>query len=283
MSTHADYAARAKEDAASGETDAPSGRSFAEDIADGFSRADLAWHLANLDLRNRNRHSRIGRGWFAITQAIGVAGIGTVYGKVFGLPLDVFIPYLASGLVAWALIAGFIGEATGTFVASAPYLTQMRLPLSLFALRAVFRNAVQFSFRATVVVAAFALFGHVPGPEALLALPGVLLVLASGAGLALVGGMLGARFRDLGPFVTAILPFLFLITPIIWMADRLGDARWIVVYNPLYHYVKVVRGPLLGHDDLVTSFAVVSASTVLLLAGGAAVLRAVGRRIVFWL
>jgi ABC-type polysaccharide/polyol phosphate export permease len=99
---------------------------------------------------------------------------------------------------------------------------------------------------------------------ALLALPGLALVLLNGVWISLLFGIICLRFRDVPPVVSSALQIAMLITPLFWPADTLtGVKRFVFVeLNPLYHVVDVVRGPLIGRAPETISYAVVFALAI---------------------
>jgi ABC-type polysaccharide/polyol phosphate export permease len=71
------------------------------------------------------------------------------------------------------------------------------------------------------------------------------------------------RFRDIPQIVASLLQVAFFLTPILWQPTMLSGRRVVVVdYNPFYHFVELIRGPLLGHDPSRLSWLVVAAITV---------------------
>ena len=62
---------------------------------------------------------------------------------------------------------------------------------------------------------------------------------------ALLLGLLSARFRDIPYMIASVTQLLFLVTPIMWSADQIGN-KLIVELNPFYHLIEVIRAPLLG-------------------------------------
>ena len=85
-----------------------------------------------------------------------------------------------------------------------------------------------------------------PGAVALLAVPGLLLVLLNGAAVTLLIGMVSARFRDIPQLINSIVQIVFFVTPIMWKPELLRTRSYIAEFNPFYHLVEIVRAPLLG-------------------------------------
>ncbi len=99
---------------------------------------------------------------------------------------------------------------------------------------------------------------------ALLAIPGLALVLINGLWVSLLFGIICLRFRDVPPLVSSALQIAMLITPLFWPADTLtGMKRFVFVeLNPLYHVVDVVRAPLVGRVPEAASYTVMVALAI---------------------
>jgi ABC-type polysaccharide/polyol phosphate export permease len=111
------------------------------------------------------------------------------------------------------------------------------------------------------------------------------LVCVNIAWINLVLAMVGTRFRDLQPIITALLQLLFFLTPLIWDRGQIaGKAHslWIDA-NPLYHLVDIMRAPLLGGAPATLTMVVV---VVMAVGGWFATYRLFARfrrRIPYWL
>src|SRR6266850_1136109 len=75
---------------------------------------------------------------------------------------------------------------------------------------------------------------------------GLALVVLSAAWVTLLIGMICARFRDVPQIIANVLQLMFFLTPIIWQPGVLPGRQRVIYWNPLYHFVEVIRAPLLG-------------------------------------
>jgi len=123
-----------------------------------------------------------------------------------------------------------------------------------------------------------------PGAIAILALPGLLLVLLNGAFMSLYIGMVSARFRDIPQLIGSFVQIVFFITPIFWPPTQLtGSATIFVDANMLYHYIEIVRNPLLGKPPGAWSWLMVLIATVVGWTIALYVYSRFRRRIPYWL
>jgi len=215
-----------------------------EDLSTGFARWRLAAALARLDIRNRYRGSVLGPFWLSLSTAIMVVALGLLYSTLFTLPLREYLPYLVVGLIVWGLVSQTVTDACESLISAEGIIRQLPLPYTVHALRCVFRNAAVAAHSLPLILVVFAVFGHLPGPEALLALVGLALVAANAFALAIVLGMVCARFRDIPPIVGSVLQLAFFMSPVLWKPELLGDRQVWLPLNPFYTLMETVRGPL---------------------------------------
>lgn len=100
----------------------------------------------------------------------------------------------------------------------------------------------------------------------LVSLIGLILLIINGVWYSIVFGILGVRFRDISEIISAMMGALFFLTPILWMPETAGRGGILgpyLTYNPFYHYMEIVRAPLLGNPIEMFSWIVVLSITVL--------------------
>lgn len=215
-----------------------------DDLATGFARWRLAAALARLDIRNRYRGSVLGPFWLSLSTAVMVVALGLLYSTLFALPLAEYLPYLAVSLIVWGLVSQTVTDACDSLTSAEGVIRQLPLPYTVHALRCVFRNAAVAAHSLPLILVVFLVFGHVPGPEALLALPGLLLVAVDAFAMALILGMVCARFRDIPPIIGSVLQLAFFMSPVLWKPQLLGERQVWLPLNPFYTLMETVRGPL---------------------------------------
>jgi lipopolysaccharide transport system permease protein len=93
----------------------------------------------------------------------------------------------------------------------------------------------------------------------------------------------GARFRDLGPSIDALMPVIFFLTPILYKkSDVVSSAAWFD-YNPIATLFSLVKNPLLSLPIAELDYLKM---VIFALVGWMVVLTVFGRckkQIVFWI
>ena len=114
---------------------------------------------------------------------------------------------------------------------------------------------------------------------------GLGILVLSVSGLALILAVISARFRDVPPIVNSVVTVAFYLTPVIWMADNLGDnqlAHLLLGLNPFYHLLQVARLPLLGQLPTVENWSLSLLSAGVFWAAGLAIYRKFEHKIAYW-
>lgn len=227
------------------------------DLADG-ARARYLWsRLGWQDIRKRYRRSVLGPFWLTLSMGAFVAALGTLYGVLFDAHIAEYMPFLALGVIVWTLISDIIRDGCNAFIASQSIIKQVGLPLSVHVYRLLWRNLLTLLHNAVVFVVVALVFGVWPGWNGLLALPGLALLCLTGLWVALLFGIVSARFRDVPPIMSSVLRICFFVTPIIWTPDLIPTRPMVLDVNPFYHFIEVVRAPLLGQAPGLLSWIVV--------------------------
>lgn len=254
------------------------------DMRDALARHWLWRALGRNDVRHRYSGSLIGSLWVGLNLALLVAALTFLFSAALGESWRTYAPYVAIGLVLWQFVHGTLNEAPQLFVTAAETIRNTPLPLSLFAMRLVWRNVVVLAYQMPVLAALLLAFGIGPS-RWVLTLPLALLVLfAAGFSATLLLGVLGARFRDVQQLVTNLLQLLFFVTPIFWLPAALGAERaWLAFGNPIFAFIDIVRAPLLGGTPAATSWPIALAATVVLAIAVSVVLGRARGRIAFWI
>lgn len=254
-----------------------------------LSEALALWRLwvfwGWLDVRQRYRRSLLGPFWVTLTMGISILATGLVYAYLFRQDVREYLPYVASGFVLWSLVAGYIGEACLVFVQNEGFIGQLRLPYLVYPLRLMWRYLAFFAHHALVLLGVLLLFVPVHLAGLLSALAGLALACVNVLWLGVLLGLLSVRLRDLPVLVGTLLQVAFLVTPVIWPARALGSRAFVAQWNPLYHLLESVRGPLLDaslpvlnhHLALSAGFAVAGSLLTL------AVYARARHRLLYWL
>ncbi|WP_429041486.1 ABC transporter permease [Bradyrhizobium elkanii] len=238
----------------------------------------LGWN----DIRQRYRRSLLGPFWLTASMAIMVVSLGVLYAQLFNTPIDDFLPFLCVGLLVWNLISSFITEAGTLFTGAESYIKQIRLPYSVYVYRSSWSKLVIFAHNFVIYFGVIAYFRIWPGATALLAIPGLILVIFNGALANLCIGIISARYRDVPQVINSAIQIVFFVTPIFWKPELLKSKTYITDFNPFFHLLEIVRAPLLGTIPTEQNYLAVLLITLINVVVAAAFFARYRARIAYW-
>jgi ABC-type polysaccharide/polyol phosphate export permease len=234
----------------------------AVDLRNSLGRLGLAWSLATHDVGARYRGSVLGPFWITLSMGLMVLGIGFLYASLFHLSLNEFLPYVAIGIVFFGVMTGVINEGCDTFVLAASMLSQTSLPMFTFVWRTLFRNLINLAHHLVIVIAMLAFYDYWKTANAPLAVVGIVLMLLNVSWMSVLAGVASARYRDIPQIVMSVMQFAIFMTPVFWLPDRFGKHQAVLDFNPFYHLLHAVRGPLLGQPVQAHTYVVLVAMAV---------------------
>jgi ABC-2 type transport system permease protein len=279
-------------------------RAFA-DVRDAWHQRELWGHLGWQDIKQRYRRSVIGPLWITISMGTTALALGLLYSQLFGQPISTYLPYVTAGFVIWNFIVGCVIEGTDVFIANEGLIKHLPAPITVHVLRLVWRQVLFFLHNLAVYVIVLVIFfpqlsssytmqgDSVVNPGVswtiLLAIPAFALLAFNAVWVALLFGIISTRFRDIPPVINSLINLVFFMTPIMWHTGVLnkvgagGDWRVLIAeLNPLYHFLEIVRAPLLGHEQNWHHWAVVGGITVLGWTLALVALRNYRARVSYW-
>jgi ABC-2 type transport system permease protein/lipopolysaccharide transport system permease protein len=199
-----------------------------------------------MDIHVRYRRSILGPLWLTLSMAVTLGFMAAVYSIILKVDSTRYVPYLAIGLPVWTFISTVLNESAGLFTTSKTAIHTAKLPLSMYPLKAIWRNLIILAHNFIIVVAVWIWWGIWPGWNLLLFAAGLGLITLTGTAWLFILGVAGARFRDIEPMVGSLMTPMFLLTPIIWYPSQLRGYGALLNWNPFYHYLEIVRQPLLA-------------------------------------
>jgi ABC-type polysaccharide/polyol phosphate export permease len=254
------------------------------DLAAGISRSWIWSRLAYQDIKLRYRGSVLGPFWVTLTNLIMIAALGTIYSILFHLETTTFVPYLMAGLLVWQFIAGMINEGCATFTAATDVIQQVPMPFSVQAYRVVYRNLLLLAHNAIIIPFGLALFAVPVNWRLILVIPALIVLSINGLWIALFLGAISARLRDIPPIIANIVQVVFFLTPIFWPMSAItgNHLKLMLMLNPFFAALDVMRAPLLGLDPEPSSWPILLGCTAAGCLGSLAFFIRFRERIAYW-
>ncbi|MGQ0677501.1 MAG: ABC transporter permease [Rhodospirillales bacterium] len=254
------------------------------DISTGVRQWDMWGRIGWREIKRRYRRTVIGPFWTTLSLALFVVVLGLVWSRLWNQDPKTYLPFLTAGMIVWVLISTIATEGSAAYFSAESLIKQLRVSYTLLAFSVVWRNVVVFLHN-LAIYAGVCLYASVSiGWPTLLLIPGLILLWINSVWIVMVLGMACARFRDIQQLVTSVFQVLMFLTPIYWSPDQLqGRITIIVDANVLYHYVEIVRTPMLGRAPATLSWIVVLTCTVLGWALALLLFSRFRRRLPYWI
>lgn len=254
------------------------------DLVDGLANYKFWSFMAVAEIRRRYRRTVIGPFWTTLSLGLFIICMGYLLSSLWHTSAKEFLPYFCSGYIAWILLQTIIIESCSNFINVALFMRQISIPYTTYACIVSWRNIIVFVHH-LVILGLVLLYSSVKfNFNFLWLLPALGLVFFTGTWVGLLLGMLCTRFRDMQQVITSLVQLAMFVTPIMWRPEQLGFKGQIILqFNPLSHFVNILRLPLLGQApsgfnwSVALVFSVTGAAITLLF------LSRNYRKLVFWL
>ncbi|QBJ96747.1 ABC transporter permease [Rhodococcus sp. ABRD24] len=262
-----------------------------KDLRDGFAQRELWLNLGWQDIKQRYRRSVIGPFWITIATGVQATAIGILYAALLDIPIQEFLPYVTVGLIVWNMISASILEGSEVFIANEGLIKQLPSALSVHIYRLVWRQLLLFAHNLLIYVImllAFGVWRHLTWPD-LAAIPALGLIVLNALWVSIVFGIFATRYRDIAPILQSLTLLLFVLTPIMWTTQSLeaqgpevAKRAKIAEINPLFHFLDIVRAPMIGQDQQAYHWYIVLAFTVVGWTVAILALRKYRARVAYW-
>ena len=203
---------------------------------------------AFLMLKLKHRNTKLGLWWEPIILLIVTLVLSIVWSQIFSAKVfEEFFIYILVGFGVWGFISGVVMKATTIFVRNANILRDSGDQILEVVIIDVIYECLAYISKSPIIIFCVLILADLNLVGVLLHIYGLILIAISGFGLSLTLGVLTAYYLDLSQLMQAIIRLSFLITPIIWPLERLGEYATYIVLNPFYNYVEITRSGLMGN------------------------------------
>ena len=259
------------------------------DLRQGMQQRELWLSLGWQDIKQRYRRSTLGPLWITIATGVMAAALGLLYSILFQIPLAEFLPHVTVGLILWGFISGCIKDGAEVFISNEGLIKQLPSALSVHVYRLVWRQFLFLCHNLVIWLALMVIYPRPLGWDLLLAIPGLALISGNGVWVAMLFGILATRFRDISPLLDSLVQLLFYMTPIVWttatlkeQGGQVAERARIAELNPLFHYLEIVRAPMIGQPIAAYHWWIVLGCTAVGLALAFLALRTFRARVPYW-
>jgi len=258
-------------------------RSGLEELKVGLASHEQWLYMAFQDIKLRYRRSMIGPWWVTISTGVMVMMLGFLWSLIFATNLENYLPFFAVGFVLWGWMSGQVSDAAGGFFQFQGMIKQVKLPFSIFVLRLNVRQCIVLLHNSIIIALVLLMIGKGFTLTSLIAIPNLILIQLNLTLLSIVVSIFCTRYQDMTQVVNVATQIVFFFTPILWQVETLKNRTYLAEMNPVYHWIEMVRAPLLGHLPTINDYLWTGASLVVLSILAAYYLGRYRSRIAYWL
>jgi ABC-type polysaccharide/polyol phosphate export permease len=217
------------------------------DLKRGFSLWPVWTHQAYHEISSKYKRTALGSIWISGAMVATALALAIMIGGIQGQPLQVTLPYVMAGIMAFALSGSYIMvDSPEVYMGAANIIKNHAYPFSYYTLETLTRSFIVFAHNLIAFYIAMAIVGGLAVPNWTVIFGLVLVYINSFLWGSLIS-MAAARFRDLRflfPFMSQIV---FFLTPIFWHPTNVSGWRVALInFNPFYGLVEIIRTPMLG-------------------------------------
>jgi ABC-type polysaccharide/polyol phosphate export permease len=240
------------------------------------------WALASEDVADSHRRTVLGPVWPLLNYLLFVGTLILILGDGGGKAH--FTSYVAAGMLVWLFINDTLSMSVSLFAREEGFIKGTVLPISLYVLRQTLVIAIR-SFYALLGAIPVLLYGGMELTPALLSVvPAIAVLLLTAPAVGVLLGIAAAYFPDLRFMVVNVTRLLMFLTPVFWMPAGAGGWRGALYHwNPLTHYIDIVRQPMIAGTIAWNSWAITLSISALLSVAALVMLGKFNRQIVFQL
>lgn len=226
-------------------------------LSEVLSSRELLANLVARELKGQYRRTALGHLWSLINPIATMIVYSLVFSFILraepdvGDPsgLDFYAMWLMCGLLPWLFFSKVITSGLGSIVSNSSLILKVYFPRVLLPAAVTLATMVTWGVEIAVLSIALVIIGGMPLPFLPLVVLAMVALAAFALGLAMILGILNARFRDTEHFVSIILPMWMWLSPVIYPITLVQDAarefgEWILViyqFNPFVYFLDVFR------------------------------------------
>lgn len=252
------------------------------DIFKSIISINLWVYLGFMDIRFRYRRTFLGPWWNVLNNIIMILILSLIWSRVLNYDLNEYLLYFSLGYIFWSYIAGQITESASGFQIFKSIVQNINLPSFSYALRISMRHIIVMLHNLPLIFGVIFIADAYSRCNIFLFFISFIIVQANISLIVNLTLFLSSRFRDFTQIINTIVQVLFFCTPVLWKIDSLKGDLFIITFNPMYHWIEILRQPLMSGDLNYFSFVFSVLSLFILFLLNSFIIGCYSKKIPFW-
>ena len=200
--------------------------------------------ITSKSIKLKYKNSILGFFWSLLTPIVYLGIFTFIFSNAFP-NIDNYPLFAITALIFWTYFSNSSQQIIESVIASAGILKSVNVPTIIFPLSALLTETFNLLLSFIPFGILMFVFGFSPGWEILFVVPAIILFMLFTFGFSLIICALNVFYRDVGILWGTLMPALFYSTPIAYSYEVVPESyRWIIKFNPLFHYVELFRAIL---------------------------------------
>ena len=211
-----------------------------------WKRKDLLFYLVSSGLKAEHRNTLLGYFWWLLDPLLGAVVYYFLVSVILGRGGPDYPVYLIIGLIIFRNFSSTLRSSAKSISRNSSIITQVYLPKVIFPFATSLTQTINFCFGLIVIAIAIAVFGIVPGWEAVLVPLLVLTQFLFQTAVAMILSFFCVFIRDIENIISHIIRIMRYSAPVIWEGSKLPERySWVVKYNPFAWILDAYRSVLM--------------------------------------
>ncbi|WP_050375194.1 ABC transporter permease [Streptomyces acidiscabies] len=251
-----------------------------------WGRRHFILAFSSAKLAAQYSQAKLGQLWQVATPLLNAVVYFLIFGLILnagkGMPKDVYIPFLVTGIFVFTFTQSSVMSGVRAISGNLGLVRALHFPRASLPISFALQQLQQLLWSMLVLFLVVMAFGSYPDPSWALIVPVLMLQFLFNTGLALIFARAGAKTPDLAQLMPFVLRTWMYASGVmfsipVYLAERPGWVSTVLQWNPTAVYMDLMRFALIedyGSSNL--------PDHVWMVAGGWAVLFAVGGFVYFW-
>ncbi len=219
----------------------------------------LWWYFASVNVTSLYRRSALGWLWLLLRIVFPVGLNALIFGDMLNQAEKVGgrVPYFlffVCGMATWMVFERSLLFITRSVEQNRKLVTRVYFPRLILPVAAVAPGLVYLAVLLVVLAITVVFFHNRDGvwyvtlqPRLLVSVAAIAVSLLFAIAVGLWTSVLQARYRDVRYALRYVMPFWFLLTPVIYPMEQISDRyRWLVAINPMAPIVEAFKWGTFG-------------------------------------
>lgn len=215
------------------------------------------------EVKQKYQRSILGSFWITLNMFITLLMLGFVFSSVFKIQIYHYLPYVYCGLLSWGFISSVINDSTQIYLSG--NLKYFNFNIYYLQLKVVFKQIIIFIHNLSIYILILIFLNNeiFNFNYFLLIVPGLLIFFLCSIFLVGILAPLCAKYLDFGFMVSNFVYILFLVSPVFWDPSILNGKKMFIQFNPIYHFISIIRDPMLGRLPETNSYIICISITLI--------------------